>query len=192
MDIIYKFLKKYTSHEVTDVKTVKEQYFSYSHLDLVKGKKYLFVARENDAIERLIITNKFEEYCPTYPGAYGDLGEGYTFENDTDICETISEYDYNDKKFFELNGDFCYEDLHKFINEEWEWTFCEDEDIEKVDGSIYMFKLKNRAIFSHDDERDDFYDWEMNPLFQRIKVPDDFNGSLNDICKYLIRCKSKN
>ena len=187
MDKLFNHLKNYTKNKVTDKKLVDYGQFKHSHFDLIPGKRYLVVTWDEDVMERLDFVGKFVDYTPAYPGAYGDLGEGYSFHNDdSQYFETVLE---DDNEFFELIDEFKFEDIYTFLKDNYSYIFCDNRLNEDIDTSshnlFFMYKNKQRLICTYDNDSYNFCD-----ITER---PDDSKklGKSLDCNEYLITCTFK-
>lgn len=148
MDSIVKFLRSNASLVTKKVnKDVNAGYCKYTveHFDLSKDKKYLIIKYDNDENEdqieySLYFPCTFNNYSPAYPGAYGDLGEGYYFDsNEKNSSIGLCGECYGNFEIYEFKENFDHDKFYTFLGD----RLIKCKECKLNDNQLCLYKCKN-------------------------------------------------
>ena len=125
MNVIFDEINQYIIKKVNDkIKILNHEYWNLEH-----GKKYLVVYYDHNNSNNIFLLeyiDYFNDITPCYPGAYGDLSEGYSYikstDSNADAYSSVVISDLNSKRaeyyyeFYELENNFkltIFEQIYK-------------------------------------------------------------------------------
>lgn len=168
MEELYDYLSVYIIKETNDI-TISEKksgtgrISKYDHINLIKGKKYLMVyygddydkCNDNNKIIGFKFPGAFNYYNPGGEGPYGELSEGYYFDDIRSVADQSSGstryYQYGSflhseiYKFFEIKNEFEYTHFFDIIKNNYHYGIEYDIDDESNDN-IYVFKASDHSL----------------------------------------------
>lgn len=134
MENIFDELKQFVVKEISDTIILQNQ----AYMNLINGKKYLIVYfdKYNKPI-LLEYAGKFYCSTPCYPGAYGDLAEGYFFYGITNVDDNITYAITGEFNSYRLNVNITY--TNKFYE-------LEDNFDKKVFQDVFLHITTNNNL----------------------------------------------